>query len=83
MAWPRSQVARSMRHRKKGVPGERPGMSAKSKRRSREDSRMELLSPKVQTKASTICMVVSYSWANFTALSERRKHSTKARAKVR
>ena len=44
---------------------------------------MELLSPKVQTKASTICMVVSYSWANFTALSERRKHSTKARAKVR
>ena len=43
---------------------------------------MELLSPNVQTNASTSCMVVSYSFANFTALSESRKHSTKARQNV-
>ena len=43
---------------------------------------MELLSPNVHTKASTSCMVVSYSLANLTALSESKKHSTKARQNV-
>ena len=58
------------------------GMSAKSSRRSNEESNIELLSPNVHTKASTSCIVVSYSLANFTALSDSRKHSTNARQKV-
>ena len=43
---------------------------------------MELASPKVQTNASTICIVVSYSRANCTALSDSKKHRIKARQKV-
>ena len=58
------------------------GMSAKSSSNSSEERSIELLSPNVQTKASTSCIVVSYSLANFTALSESRKQSTKARQKV-
>ena len=58
------------------------GISANSNRSSKDDSNMEFASPNVHTKASTICMVVSYSLANFTALSESRKHRINAKANV-
>ena len=58
------------------------GISAKSRSNSSEERSIELLSPNVHTNASTSCMVVSYSLANFTALSDSRKHSTNARQKV-
>ena len=58
------------------------GISAKSRSNNSEERSIELLSPNVHTNASTSCMVVSYSLANFTALSESRKHNTKARQKV-
>ena len=43
---------------------------------------MELLSPKLQMKDSSICMVVLWSMAKRTALSVKRKLMMKVRAKV-
>ena len=63
-------------------PGDRNGMSANSSTSSSDESRIELESPNVQTKASTICIVVLYSRAKLTALSDSRKHSMNASAYV-
>jgi hypothetical protein len=73
---------RFIRTRKSGVPEERKGISAKSKIRSREMSKMELLSPNVQIKGSNICMGVPWASANCTALSVNRKQRTNASPKV-
>ena len=43
---------------KNGVPLDMNGISANSSNRSSEERSIELLSPKVQTNASTSCMVV-------------------------
>lgn len=76
------QVLRSVRTRYKGVPEDRKGMSAKSSTSTTEERRIELLSPKLQMKDSTICIVVLWSTAKRTALSVSRKLKIKPSAKV-
>lgn len=57
-------------------------MSANSRTSSIDARSIEFESPNVQTNASTICIVVLYSSANLTALSESRKQSINASANV-
>ena len=58
------------------------GSFPNSSTRRSDASSIEFESPNVHTNASTACMVVLYSSANLTALSESRKHSMKASANV-
>ena len=47
-----------MRSSRKGVPALIKGISANSRINSREDSKIEFASPKVQMKGSRICMML-------------------------
>ena len=70
-------------HKKNGVAFVTNGISAKRNIRIIDDNSIELLSPKVHMKGSSICMEVSYFSANATILSDSRKQNMNAIEKLK